>query len=606
MRPLPAYPVYLPGAEPVFGFFHGVGERTPRGPAVLMCTPFGWGEAHSHRRRREWATHLAGAGYPILRLDLPGTGDSGGSPRDPARVAAWTEALGVAAAWLHDVTACDRVAAIGISLGGLVVCCSVAAGAPIDEVVLWAVPSRGRRFLHELRAFACMQEEAHGTPPDDASSGAAADGSIAAGYVLSAETVKSLEDLDLSELRLPHGRIRRALLLERDGIEVDVRLRQHLEESGAVVSVARGEGYGAMMSARQRARPSADAFTPIERWLGDSAAGVSAMGNRRARFPSRRLIPGDEPRSVELAVADTSVRETPLLIDQPFGKLFGVLTEPIETPVSDLCVLLLNAGPIRHIGPNRMWVEAARRWAPWGVSTLRLDLEGLGDSDGASGRFAGDELYVPELVEQVRTVLGVVEARGIADRFALAGLCSGAYWSFHAALQDERVLAAFMINPWALYWDTSLEGDRGLRRRLLRSSSWRKVLRREVPFSRLAALTGETPAALAGIQSRAKSRMRELTLALDRLREDQKHVLLAFSDNEPLCADLRRRGLLERQDRWPNITFEFIPGEDHILQSLASQRQVHASLDRALAVLLARRRGEASMPEAPEVSGAPR
>src|SRR5205823_13947176 len=127
------------------------------------------------------------------------------------------------------------------------------------------------------------------------------------------------------------------------------------------------------------------------------------------------------------------VRETPITIEQPFGHLFGVIAEPptagpLATAAgrqAELAVLLLNAGAIRRVGPNRMWVEAARRWAALGVPTLRLDLEGLGDADGEASRFADvAELYVPRFIDQVRDALEVLEARGVARRFVLAGLCS--------------------------------------------------------------------------------------------------------------------------------------------------------------------------------------
>jgi hypothetical protein len=35
-------------------------------------------------------------------------------------------------------------------------------------------------------------------------------------------------------------------------------------------------------------------------------------------------------------------------------------------------------------------------------------------------------------------------------------------------------------------------------------------------------------------------------------------------------------------DRWPNLTVEVLPGRDHILQALRSQRDAHLALDCAL------------------------
>jgi pimeloyl-ACP methyl ester carboxylesterase len=581
--PLPApRPVYLPGADPVFGFYHKTRDDVGRGLAVLICTPFGWGEAHSYRSRRNWAIQLAAAGYPTLRIDLPGTGDSGGSPRDPARLEAWTAATSVAAAWLRATGGCDRLAAFGIGLGGLVICCSIAANAPIDGVILWAVPSRGRTFLRELRAFVTLQRGPTALP-DEAAGGLTQDGSIAAGFVLSAETVSALETLDVAQLGFPSGRLRRALLLERDGIEVDLRLRRHLEKNGTIVSVARGEGYRVMMSGRQRAQVPADILAPVEAWLHDAGTSdASARPVKTCRYQGPVSVPASGPGAIELVVGDRSVREMPLTIDQPFGKLFGILTEPVAAQAVDLSVVLLNAGPIRHTGPNRMWVEAARRWAAQGVRTLRLDLEGLGDADGECDRRTVEQLYVPELLAQVRAALDALESRGLGRRFALAGLCSGGYWSFQMAVQDERVRAAFVINPVALFWEPSLEEDRGVRRRLMPRSSWRGILAGEVPFRRIAMFAVRTPLALAGIERRRQSRRHEFDRALDQLRDSHKHIMLVFSEGEPLFEELKRDGRLDSMDRWPNLTIEVLPGRDHILQALRSQRDAHLALDCAL------------------------
>ena len=129
----------------------------PRGrPAVVLVPPFGWEEIASHRAVRDWAAHLAAHGYPVLRLDLPGTGDSAGGPTDPGTLTAWHAAVGQAADWVRTEAAAVTVAGIGIGVGGLLVYEAAARG-ELDHVVLWATPSRGRTLVRELSAFASLE-----------------------------------------------------------------------------------------------------------------------------------------------------------------------------------------------------------------------------------------------------------------------------------------------------------------------------------------------------------------------------------------------------------------------------------------------------------------
>ncbi len=149
-------PVFLAlEPDPVLAFLHEPdGSVEPAGTAVLICPPFGWEEMCSYRARRRWAQALAAGGYPTARFDLPSTGDSGGDPGDPDRVRAWITAAIGAGAWLRERSGCERVAAIGIGLGGVVACRAAAEGAEIDDLILWAVPADGRKLVRELRTFA--------------------------------------------------------------------------------------------------------------------------------------------------------------------------------------------------------------------------------------------------------------------------------------------------------------------------------------------------------------------------------------------------------------------------------------------------------------------
>ena len=585
-----AIPIYLDtdGIEdPIFGFLHMPADGERGEIAVLLCPPFGWEDICSYRSRRDWAEQLTVAGHPTLRIDLPGTGDSGGSPRDPARLSAWTGAVASAAEHLRATTGCGVLTAIGIGLGGLVACKAISEGAAIDDIVLWGVPTRGRAFTRELRAFARMNgSDLDPTPGADLiPSPTRSDEIWAGGFLVSAETTEALEALDLSTLPYRSGHPRRALLLKRDGIDVDPRLRERLQEAGAAVIIRAGPGYGQMVNEPHLARSPTDTFSQVQSWLDDAPSDNVARPSLAALASSKAAAAGQS--TVDLAVEGTRIRESPLTIAQPFGDLFAIVAEPIDARPAGLCAVMLNAGAIRRVGPNRMWVETARRWAARGVPTVRLDLEGIGDADGDGERFTElAELYAPELVDQVCAALDALEARDLGCHFVLAGLCSGACWSFHGALRDERVVAAFMLNPRALFWDPSLETARNLRRGLLRLSSWRRVLRSEVSPAEMATLAWRAPFALlrrgATRWSAGRAGEDELDRALDRLRDTGKHLQFIFSDNEPLHEELEQQGRLDRGDRWPNLELALVPGRDHTLRSLYSQQHAHDRLDRAL------------------------
>jgi dienelactone hydrolase len=590
--PHPGVPLYLQdGGDATFGVLHTPTPETQRRTAVLIVPPFGWEDVCSYRSLRDWAQRLSTTGHTTLRIDLPSTGDSEGIASDPARLAAWSAAVTSAANHLRSLIGGERVAAIGIGSGGLIICKALSEGAAIEEVVLWATPTRGRTFLRELRVFARL-EDSEFDPPSDVQTKLLPEGYTGAGgFVLSADTTQALDELDVSTLELPVGRLERALLLERDGISVDAELRKSFEQAGATVTVADGPGYGAMMAKPHLAEPPLETFALVQSWLEQSPS--SAAASHSSTPTPSKTQQEDSPPAIELVVKDTRIRETPLTVEQPFGELFGILAEPLDMSTAGLCVVMLNAGAIRRVGPNRMWVEAARRWAARGVPTLRLDLEGIGDADGDPNHFKDlAELYVPERISQVLSALDMLEDRGMGSRYVLVGLCSGAHWAFHAALQDKRVLAALMLNPRTLFWSPTQQIARDFRRGLLRRSSWRRALRGEVPLASMLALAIRAPFVL---PRRALSRwyarrngQDDLNRALDQLLDTNKYIHFFFSDNEPLYEEFKLEDRLGKLGRWPNVSHGSIPNRDHTLRPFEAQRAAHQALDLALEEELSR------------------
>ncbi len=228
-----------------------------------------------------------------------------------------------------------------------------------------------------------------------------------------------------------------------------------------------------------------------------------------------------------------------------------------------------------------------------GVRTVRIDLEGIGDSDGDERTLLSNaSLYHPGRTEQTLAVLRALEARGLSDRFVLGGLCSGAYWSLHAALADSRVAGALMINLYAFHWSEELVGERDTQAALgsLRGRGWRRLARGDFNAKQLGTLMHSVRPGRIRRGARLPVERQQAPLverAFDQLRQQGTEALFLLSDGEPLQLQLARQGYLDRLDGWPNVHVERIPSRDHMFRALRLQRQVHQSLDQALDRVLA-------------------
>jgi len=141
-----------------------------------------------------------------------------------------------------------------------------------------------------------------------------------------------------------------------------------------------------------------------------------------------------------------------------FGKSksqVGIVTDPDDGQEvrQRPAVILLNAGLIHRVGPNRIYVKLARRLAAMGFVVLRIDYSGVGDSKAREDHLPFEKSAILETQEAMNYLS---ETRG-ARQFFLMGHCAGAVNSFRTAGQDTRVAGAVLINPeggdqdWSTY-----------------------------------------------------------------------------------------------------------------------------------------------------------
>lgn len=120
--------------------------------------------------------------------------------------------------------------------------------------------------------------------------------------------------------------------------------------------------------------------------------------------------------------------------------LVGTLTMPSTQRPRRFAVLMFNSGVIHRVGPHRINVKAARRFADAGIASMRFDVSGLGDSGSSQGMSSFDRQAVEDLV----AAMDEVTARTGIDRFAVHGICSGAVHALAATLEDERIVGLAM------------------------------------------------------------------------------------------------------------------------------------------------------------------
>jgi hypothetical protein len=273
------------------------------------------------------------------------------------------------------------------------------------------------------------------------------------------------------------------------------------------------------------------------------------------------------------------MKERPVLFG-PTRSLSGILTEPAGGATGLPAVLLLNAGVLHRVGPNRLSVTLARRLAALGLPVLRFDYSGLGESEPRRDALTLEESMLAEGIE----AMNFLATSGIAERFVPMGLCAGAEQSQRLAHADARVVGGVLIDGYA--YRTPGYYLRELARHLFSARSWRRLLASPLTLRRLLGprqAAGPAPSNPGGVDFVREFPTREACLEqLNTILAREVELFLVFTGggmaefyNHPgqfaaTFPSLRNHA---------RIRLDFMPLADHTFTLRSQQDAVLASID---------------------------
>ncbi len=445
-----------------------------------------------------------------------------------------------------------------------------------------------------------------------------------AGFLLTAQTQASLKEINLT--RLPRTPCERVLILDRAEMPVDLALVPALRKHGGAVDHVAVRGYTEMMLDPHESVVPEQILAAALRWLENCepdgtpvtpaapAALAAVLRSRATLDPPAVADPatGAEPR---IAVEETLVQ---------FGgaaQLFGVVSMPAgsnRAPDGASAVVLLNAGAVHHVGPNRVYVALARHLARLGHTVLRMDIAGIGDSEPRAGE-SENVVYSRTALQDVRDGLDFMRREFRAPDVRALGLCSGAYHAFKGAAAHLPLNAAVIVNPLTFFWKEGMSlaypqhrvaaDIARYRTNAFSLASWGKLMSGQVDLRQLAGVLWQhlLAALVRPVRAAARAAGRpfpeDLPTELKQAAAAGIDLQFVFSDGDPGLELLRQGGgrSVRRMRAREALSIAVIPGADHTFTDLDARARLVDVVTRSMQVP-ARQKAPAPVVQSPAVT----
>lgn len=258
--------------------------------------------------------------------------------------------------------------------------------------------------------------------------------------------------------------------------------------------------------------------------------------------------------------------------------LVGIVTYPDGNRIDPgrPALIMLNAGVVHRVGPQRFHVSLARKMAGQGFVAIRFDFSGIGDSPARADHLP----YAESTVLEVREVMdSIFELTGIG-RFCVMGLSSGSVVSLLTALKDPRVVGVGILNPafevsddWGAHVENRSAGRIYLQN-FLRADSWRKLLTGKTNYRRLGSALWYRLSHMGKRVEAVKSAAEGIKPAMTALLGCDIQILFLFSQKDRSIDHMEEvLGAGWEKNVRTNVRAVFIPDANHTFSSPVHMEQ---------------------------------
>ncbi|WP_241289734.1 serine aminopeptidase domain-containing protein [Burkholderia stabilis] len=591
------------------------------GQGVILCESLGHEATWTHKLTRAIAERLVHEGVTVLRFNYPCAGDSAGDDRDAGRYEACVDSIRQAIDLLRDEAGVTALTLVGIRAGAMfAMLAATGTGSStvprVDAMVALSPAVRGRSYLREL---SFVHRQWLDTAPPAIRLAQRDEPCVnVLGHRFPADLVDALKATDLCDVVRDAPTLPASMLLLQPEQGDGPALRDALLARGVDVTCDPFREWPTTMLDGTRSRLPRAAIDTLVHWIVERAprlAGAAETGSR-----------ADPAWNGEPAAALDMNDMTEQVVAVGPNRLAGVLCRPAgatpSVPASPALVIA-NTSTNPRSGEGRFGVRLARAMARVGVTTLRIDVTGIGDSGPAAADDQSGVVYSTQAIDDVAAAADWLRALGHADVIA-AGVCSGAYAALHAAVKTPSLGGVIAINLARFVWPAglTLEAVQKQRNNSVRGywlsvrewRRWKRLIRerRDLrPILRAVAANGiariSVPAMEAAARIGWKPRVGTPRGVMHALAQRNVWTLLVYGSVDPGIDDVRRHfGAVERAFRRSrHVRMHLMPQIDHALYGAAGTDAVIDLCMRALSGDSDRPATRVADPVAPDAAGQP-